>query len=114
MTIKHLLPAFLCLALVTAAPPALAERSPIFGEAAIEVMSSADARGITARGYWADYYGSAAVNQAYSAYIYSFYGRFYAASNSTTEQSWYNTASTNAYYAYIYSYYASYYSSVGM
>jgi lipocalin len=90
-----------------------AERSPIFGQASVEPMSQAASRDITARGALANHYGSAAVTHAYVAYIYAFYARNYAVSNSATEQSWYMTASNNAYYAYIYAYYASIYSASG-
>lgn len=59
-----------------------AERSPVFGAAAIEAISPEAARDITARGYWADYYGGLSVTFAYTAYIYSFYARNYAVTNS--------------------------------
>lgn len=91
-----------------------AERSPVFGSATIQALSIEAARDITARGYWADYYGAAAVTLAYNAYIYSYYGRYFAVSNSANEASWYMTAANNAYYAYIYAYYASIYSSAGI
>lgn len=104
-----------CLAvLLSPAPASTAERSPIFGQASVEALSQSAARDITARGALADYYGSAAVTHAYVAYIYAFYARNYAVSNSATEQSWYNTASQNAYYASVYAYYAATYSAAGM
>ena len=91
-----------------------AERSPVFGAAAVEAISQDAARDITARGFWADYFGSLTVTYAYTAYIYAFYGRNYAVTNSANEQSWYGTAALNAYHAYIYAAWAQYYSSVGM
>ena len=104
-----------CLAVLPLPVPAGAsDRSPIFGEAAVETISRSAARDITARGALADHYGSAAITHAYVAYIYAFYARNYAGSNSATEQSWYNTASLNAYYAYIYAHYAAIYSAAGM
>lgn len=114
MTISHVAPAAICLLLLASTSPAMAETSPVFGRATVDPISNMAARDIMARGYWADFYGSAAVNHSYNAYIFSFYARYYASSNSATEQSWYATASINAYYAYVYSYYAGYYSSLGM
>lgn len=102
------------MALATPAPIATAEQSPIFGSARIEAMSDAASRDISARGYWANYYGSAAISNAYNAYIYAFYARNYATANSATEQSWYATAHQAAYNAYAYSYLAYYYSTLGM
>lgn len=90
-----------------------AERSPVFGGASVETLSVAASRDITARGALANHFGSAAVSHAYTAYIYAFYARNYAVSNSATEQSWYMTASNNAYYAYIYAYNAWHYSASG-
>lgn len=90
--------------------PASADRSPVFGQAEVSVMAPEAANAVTARGAYADYYGYYAVENAYSAYIYAYYARYYAAANSTTEQNWYYTAHQYAYYAYLYSYYAYYYS----
>jgi hypothetical protein len=95
------------------AGPAAAERSPVFGSAEVTVMSPEAANAVTAKGYWADYYGWYAMDAAYTAYVYAYYARYYAASNSGTEQSWYYTAMVNAYNAYIYSYYAYFYSYYG-
>lgn len=100
--------------LLLPATASAAERSPIFGQASVDTLSQSVARDIMARGALADHFGSAAVTHAYVAYIYAFYARNYAVSNSATEQSWYNTASLNAYYAYIYAYYAAVYSAAGM
>jgi len=100
--------------LVLSAAPIQAERSPIFGSAAIEALSSDAARDITARGFWADHHGALAVNLAYNAYIYAYYARFFAVSNSATEASWYMSASNNAYWAYINAYWASVYSTWGI
>lgn len=105
----------LCLALATLPVTApRAERSPVFGSAAIAAISQEAARDITARGIWADYYGGISATFAYTAYIYAFYARNYAVSNSATEQAWYGTAAANAYNAYIYASWAQYYSSIGM
>jgi len=97
--------------LFLSAAPLQAERSPIFGSASIQALSIEAARDITARGYWADQFGAAAVNLAYTAYVYAYYARYFAVSNSATEASWYMTASNNAYWAYVYAYWASIYSS---
>ncbi len=91
-----------------------AERSPIFGTATVQAISLEATRDVTARGYWADYYGGLAVTFAYNAYIYSYYARYFAVSNSTNEQSWYGTASLNAYYAYLYAAWAQNFSSLRM
>jgi len=93
---------------------ARAEQSPVFGAASIEAMSQAAARDITARGYWANYFGNLSITYAYQAYIYSFYARNYATTNSVNEQNWYGSASQNALLAYTYAAWAQYYSSVGM
>ncbi len=95
------------------AAPVQAERSPVFGSAEVTVMSPEAANEVTAKGYWADYYGYYAMDAAYTAYVYAYYARYYAAANSSTEQSWYYTAMLNAYNAYIYSYYAYLYSYYG-
>jgi len=55
--------------LVLPAATLQAERSPIFGSATIEALSIEAARDITARGFWADHFGAAAVTHAYNAYI---------------------------------------------
>ncbi|UPY36158.1 hypothetical protein [Sediminicoccus sp. KRV36] len=94
--------------------PIRAERSPVFGTAAIEALSLEASRDITARGATADYYGGLAVSYSYTAYVYSFYGRYYAGSNTPSEKSWYETAAFYAYYAYIFSHHAAYYSGIGM
>lgn len=94
-------------------PAQASERSPVFGRAQVSTMSSAQTRNVTARGYYANYYGSLAVDNAYNSYIYAYYARYYAATNSSTEQSWYYTAHSYAYYAYLYSYYAYLYSYYG-
>lgn len=106
--------AFWLVLLVLPTDGVTAERSPVFGHAALETLSQSASRDITARGALANHYGSAAVTHAYVAYIYAFYARNYAVSNSATEQSWYSTASLNAYYAYIYAHYSSVYSAAGM
>lgn len=110
---RHLAAAALALTLVFA-PAAQAEQSPVFGSANIAAMSTEAAQGVTARGAWADYFGGLALDLSYTAYIYNYYARYVAASNSATEQNWYLVASNQAYYAYIYSYYAYLYSSWGM
>lgn len=91
-----------------------AERSPVFGQATIEALSADASRDITARGFWADYFGNLTISHAYSAYIYAFYARYYGGSNSATEKAWYDAAGQFAYAAYIYSLYASAYSAAGM
>ena len=100
--------------LVLPAATLQAERSPIFGSATIEALSIEAARDITARGFWADHFGAAAVTHAYNAYIFAYYARYFAVSNSSNETSWYLTASNNAYHAYIYAYWASIYSAAGI
>jgi hypothetical protein len=96
--------AFASLALATMLPlPTLAERSPIFGSAAIEALSQDAARDITARGDLANHFGGLAVSYAYTAYVFAFYARHYAPSNSALEQSWYGAAAYYAYWAYLYS-----------
>lgn len=92
---------------------ARAEQSPVFGNAEVAPMTGAAAAQVTAKGYYADYYGSLGVDYAYQSYLNAYYGLYYAASNSASEQSYYSTASTYAYYAYIYTYYAYYYSVYG-
>lgn len=94
--------------------PVHAERSPVFGHATLETLSTEASRDIMARGDWANYYGNYAVSFSYQAYIYSFYARYYAVSNSSTEQAWYAAASYYAYYAYIFASYAQSYSAAGM
>ena len=91
-----------------------AEISPVFGQASMEQITRNSATEITARGYWADHYGASAINLAYNAYIYSYYGRYFSTSNSAQEQNWYGTAATNAYFAYLHSSWAQTYSSLGM
>lgn len=91
-----------------------AERSPVFGSATVQALSLDASRDITARGAWADYFGNLAISNAYSAYIYSFYARYYGGSNTATEKAWYDAASLHAYHAYIYSLYASAYSAAGI
>ena len=95
------------------ATPLQAERSPIFGAASIQAMSVDAARDITARGFWADFYGGLAVTFAYNAYIYGYYARYFAVSNSANEQAWYWAATNNAYYAYLYFFYAASNSAAG-
>lgn len=111
-----LLRSVVAFAVALAVPPSLAtaERSPIFGSATVQAMSDAATRDITARGFWANHFGSAAVSHAYNAYVYAFYARNYAVSDSYTEQAWYSIAMNNAYYAYLYSYYAMIYSQAGI
>lgn len=82
--------------------PSHAERSPIFGSATIEALSPDAARDITARGDWANYYGGLAVTYSYSAYVFAYYARHFAVSNSAQEQNWYATAASHAYYAYLF------------
>jgi len=94
--------------------PLQAERSPIFGSASIQALSTEAARDITARGFWADHFGAMAVSAAYTSYIYAYYARYFAASNSATETNWYWAASNNAYWAYVYAYYAAVYSAAGL
>lgn len=86
-----------------AMPPAQSERSPVFGSASVATMSTAAAQAVTAKGFWADYFGTLAVNSAYTAYIFAYYARFIAASDSPTAQNWYLSAMNNSYNAYIYS-----------
>lgn len=93
---------------------AQAERSPIFGSATVEALSPEAARDITARGAWANYYGGLAVSYSYTAYVFAYYARYFAVSNSAQEQSWYGTAAWHAYYAYIYATWAQSYSAWGM
>lgn len=94
--------------------PALAERSPVFGRATIEAIPADVARDITARGDLANFYGAHAASYAYSAYVFAFYARYYAASNSWQEQNWYGAAAWYAYYAYVFSTWAQAYSQAGM
>jgi hypothetical protein len=94
--------------------PAWADRSPVFGGAAIEAISQEAARDITARGFWANTNGLAAVNFAYNAYIYAYYARYFAPSGSATEQSWYAAASWYAYHAYLYASWAASNSAAGI
>lgn len=94
--------------------PAQADRSPIFGSATIEALSHEAARDITARGDWANYYGGLAVSFAYSSYIFAYYARYFAVSNSAQEQNWYAVASNHAYYAYLFAAWAQAYSAAGM
>ena len=96
-----------------AAPVAQAEQSPIFGTAAVTPMSSADARAVTARGYYADYFGSIGIDYAYSSYLYGLYARYYSYPNSYSEQYWYSSAQNYASTASSYFYYAYYYSAIG-
>ena len=104
----------LCGALFLAAlAPAQADRSPLFGNAEVAVMSSEAADQVTAKGYYSDLYGQYAVENAYYAYLYSWYARYYFAANSTTSTNYYYYAHQNAYYAYLYSYYAYVYSYYG-
>ena len=100
--------------MVLPANPVQAERSPIFGSARIEALSIDSARDITARGILADWHGAITVNLAYTAYIYSYYARYFAVSNSVNEANWYMTAANNAYWAYVHAYWASLYSTWGM
>lgn len=93
--------------------PTLAERSPIFGSASVEAISLEAARDITARGELADYYGGLAITFAYNAYIFSFYARYFAVSNSAQEQTWYGVAANYAYHAYLYASWAQTFSSLG-
>lgn len=104
---------FLALAVLVAGPSQASSPSPIFGSAEVTTMSHADAAQVTAKGYYADLYGSYAVNDAYYAYLYAFYARYYAGSNSYNEYNWYWTAANYAYSAYIYAYYAGLYSYYG-
>lgn len=94
--------------------PAWADRSPIFGGATIEAISQEAARDITARGDLANYFGGLAVSFSYSAYVFAFYARYYSASGSWQEQSWYTAAAWYAYYAHLYSAWAAAYSAAGM
>lgn len=94
--------------------PIHAERSPVFGTASIESLSSEAARDIMARGELANYYGNLAISYSYTAYIYAFYARYYAGSNTWNEKHWYEIATHFAYHAYIMSWHAAYYSSLGM
>jgi len=100
--------------MVLSATSLRAERSPVFGTASIQALSTEAARDITARGFWADYHGAIAVTLAYNAYIYAYYARYFAVSNSANETSWYWTASNNAYWAYVNAYYAAIYSAARM
>ena len=93
---------------------AYAERSPIFSTSSVEILTDAASSDISARGAYADYFGSAAISMGYTGYIYAFYARNYAVSNSATEQAWYSTATTHFYYAYVFFYYALVYSQAGM
>jgi hypothetical protein len=94
--------------------PALAERSPIFGGATIEAIPREAAREITARGELANHYGAYAASYAYHAYIFAFYARYYAPSNSWQEQNWYGASAWYAYHAYLFSSWAQAYSQAGM
>lgn len=102
------------LAMAVSMPIASAERSPVFGSAVVEAMSHSAARDITARGYWANINGAAAVNFAYNAYIYAYYARHFAVSGSANEQAWYAAASWYAYYAYVYAGWAASNSAAGI
>lgn len=103
----------LALALATSVPVAQAEQSPIFGSAQVTTLSNADAQNVTARGYYANLYGSYGIDYAYYSYLYGYYGRYYSAANSSTEQAYYYYASNYASYASQYFYYAYYYSYYG-
>ncbi len=102
------------LAIAMPAPVATADRSPIFGSAMVEAMSESAARDITARGFWADTNGIAAVNFAYNAYIYAFYARHFAVSGSANEQAWYAAAAWYAYHAYLHATWAASNSAAGI
>jgi len=99
--------------MVLSATSLKAERSPVFGTASIQALSTEAARDITARGILADHHGALAVTLAYNAYIFAFYARYFAVSNSANEFNWYWTAMNNAYWAYIHAYYAAIYSAAG-
>lgn len=91
-----------------------AERSPVFGSATVEALSLEASRDIMARGFWADYHGNLAISFAYTAYIYAFYARYYAGSNTANERAWYEVAMSQAYWAYINAWYAMIYSAAGV
>lgn len=111
--LRYLAAALLAVMLFVA-PAARADQSPVFGSATVSAMSNEAAQEVTAKGYYANYFGSLALDASYTAYIYNYYARYYAASNSANEQNWYLAAMNNGYNAYIYSYYAYVYSYYGM
>ncbi len=111
--LKFLMAAGLILVTLTL-NPLQAERSPIFGSASIQALSVEAAQDITARGFWADHFGAIAVSLSYNAYIYAYYARYFAGSNTANETNWYWAASNNAYWAYIHAYYAAVYSAAGI
>ena len=111
--VRVLIGAALVALAVALGQPVAAEQSPVFGQAELSPMDRSEAAQVTARGYWADYYGSLGMDNAYSAYLYSYYAYSYAWSNSYNEYNWYLTASNYAYSAYLYNYYAYYYSYYG-
>ena len=99
----------LCLgAALTVSSAAMAsEKSPIFGSAKADVTSKVENKGIVGKGYYADYYGAAGLNDAYNAYIYGYYGYYGYGS------SYYFAASDAAYSAYVNFYYAGVYDYYG-
>ena len=99
----------LCVAATLAlAPAAMAsEKSPIFGSAKAEVTSKVENKNIVGKGYYADYYGSVGLNDAYNAYIYGYYGYYGYGSD------YYFAASDAAYSAYVNFYYAGVYEFYG-
>ena len=92
----------------------LAERSPVFGGATVEAISREAARDVTARGEFANAWGSLAASYAYNAYVFAFYARHFSVPNSVQEQNWYATAAWYAYHAYLFSVWAWSYSQSGM
>jgi hypothetical protein len=96
----------------TASIASAQDRSPIFGTAGVKTLTTAENKGVKAKGYYADYYGYLGLSDLSTATTYGQYAYYYAPSNSATEYSYYfyayqaaSSASTNFYYAYVYSYY---------
>jgi hypothetical protein len=81
--------------------------SPIFGNAKVAMLTTDDAKKVTAKGYYGSVYGAAALNYLYYAYIYQYYA-YYVNANA------YGPNAVNyAYAGYYYAYYALYYTRTG-
>jgi len=58
-------------------PTASAAQSPVFGSANVALLTTDAAKKVTAKGYYANYYGSLALTYLYYGYLYQYYAYYY-------------------------------------
>src|SRR5690606_30001176 len=85
--------------------PAMAS-SPVFGGAKATVLTTAQAKSVTGKGYYSQYYGYLGNLYANYAAYYGAISAFYDGAGYSSSYTYWYTASSYAYNAYVYYYYA--------